>query len=688
MGPDDWLHTAPTLDEMTALLANSSALAACLGSPSESFQILTTNIAFAEEAAAADIATAIDPEEPSASTPDTLDIWLDLPTLSYIQSGEFPGDIPTPTRRRVLRRARNYRWQDNTLSRLLPAGALRVVPPPDARPALIRQIHERCGHFGERRTVHLLLLTYWWQGLGTDVASVLKTCEVCDRVNTATFNAPQPDLNSLPIEGLFYRWGVDLCGPFDTTSRNNQYAMVCIEHFSKWVEIIPIPNKESATVAFTFLHSVLSRFGSCAEVLTDQGREFQGDFAQLLLQCFIDHRTTSPNHPQADGLAERAVQTLKKGLRKYCGSPGHPKEWDEHMAWVAMGYRCSPQQSTKLSPYQMLFAVPPTIPSSIAPKFSVPIDFDDPDAAWLSVLSRAKLASHYGIIAGTNLKIAQHRDQLRYGRLRGGGYVPRIRKFEPGDYVYTQRTSGKTTLETAARREILRVKEVRDLGTLLLQGKCGQVIVANAVNCSPCHLPNIDGTIDRSLRIPDSQLSCSSCLFPDDQASMLLCDFCERGYHMTCLNPPITEVPKGEWACPACVLNHPTLHAATDLRSVKLPPAVLSGAELDGIQVLRKVSCKELTALNIGIVRYLGPSAMGPAHYTATFIDGFAENLTATQVRGRHKALVALRNKTLPGDPMEQREEATRTGRKTPTREGIRASKRLRLLGGPTSGAT
>jgi hypothetical protein len=32
----------------------------------------------------------------------------------------------------------------------------------------------------------------------------------------------------------------------------------------------------------------------------------------------IDHRRTSRGHPQADDLAERMVQTIKKALQKYC----------------------------------------------------------------------------------------------------------------------------------------------------------------------------------------------------------------------------------------------------------------------------------------------------------------------------------------------------------------------------------
>lgn len=32
------------------------------------------------------------------------------------------------------------------------------------------------------------------------------------------------------------------------------------------------------------------------------------------------------------------------------------------------------------------------------------------------------------------------------------------------------------------------------------------------------------------------------CGSPEDEATMLLCDICDRGYHMQCLDPPLQQV--------------------------------------------------------------------------------------------------------------------------------------------------
>jgi hypothetical protein len=54
-----------------------------------------------------------------------------------------------------------------------------------------------------------------------------------------------------------------------------------IEHFSKQLELVPLPdhNREGATYAF--LDKMLSRFGVSTKVLINQGLAFYGDFQEL-----------------------------------------------------------------------------------------------------------------------------------------------------------------------------------------------------------------------------------------------------------------------------------------------------------------------------------------------------------------------------------------------------------------------
>jgi transposase-like protein len=116
-----------------------------------------------------------------------------------------------------------------------------------------------------------------------------------------------------------YRWSVDLFGPLpETKRRRNKYVLIAVEHWTKHLVLVPLVDKTPACTAYAFKYAVLAYHGACAEVCTDGGREWLGEFDALMTDCFIDHRVTSPYHPQANGGAERCVQTAKRALRKYC----------------------------------------------------------------------------------------------------------------------------------------------------------------------------------------------------------------------------------------------------------------------------------------------------------------------------------------------------------------------------------
>jgi transposase-like protein len=127
--------------------------------------------------------------------------------------------------------------------------------------------------------------------------------------------------------------------------------------------LVALPDKFSEGAAYSFLDRFLSRFGAPAKILTDQGREFLGEFQTLYEQAMIDHCTISRDHPKADALAEHMVQTVKRGLRKYSLKKGHHGDWDLHLPWIAMGYRFSKHASlASFSPSYLLFGRHPVLP--------------------------------------------------------------------------------------------------------------------------------------------------------------------------------------------------------------------------------------------------------------------------------------------------------------------------------------
>ena len=63
----------------------------------------------------------------------------------------------------------------------------------------------------------------------------------------------------------------------------------------------------------------------------------------------IKHVTSAPFHPATNGLAERAVQIVKKGLKKEKGGT-----MASRIAKVLMAYRTTPQSTTGVSSSELL----------------------------------------------------------------------------------------------------------------------------------------------------------------------------------------------------------------------------------------------------------------------------------------------------------------------------------------------
>ncbi|XP_078538954.1 PHD and RING finger domain-containing protein 1 isoform X2 [Lissotriton helveticus] len=55
----------------------------------------------------------------------------------------------------------------------------------------------------------------------------------------------------------------------------------------------------------------------------------------------------------------------------------------------------------------------------------------------------------------------------------------------------------------------------------------------------------------------DDSTNCEVCGRCDREDRLLLCDGCDAGYHMECLNPPLSSVPVDEWFCPECAVTNP-----------------------------------------------------------------------------------------------------------------------------------
>ena len=105
------------------------------------------------------------------------------------------------------------------------------------------------------------------------------------------------------------------------------------------------------------------------------------------------------------------------------------------------------------------------------------------------ITTRADMLQNAMPQAFENALAAQHRDIIRYKKVRRNDVQPRIHRFNIGDYVYLSRQP-LNSLDVSTTRTILRVKSIASTGWLELEGSNGQTLLTHMEHCAPRQISN------------------------------------------------------------------------------------------------------------------------------------------------------------------------------------------------------
>lgn len=125
--------------------------------------------------------------------------------------------------------------------------------------------------------------------------------------------------------------------------------LVLVDSHSKWLDA-HIMSNITAMATTEKLRSVFAIHGLPDAVVSDNGPTFTSEvFQEFMEKNGIRHVRTAPYHPASNGLAERAVETLKEGLRKMSGHSLETK-----LSRFLFQYRITPHTTTGMSPAELL----------------------------------------------------------------------------------------------------------------------------------------------------------------------------------------------------------------------------------------------------------------------------------------------------------------------------------------------
>ena len=213
----------------------------------------------------------------------------------------------------------------------------KVIIPKSMQPDMLKTIHS--SHLGVEKCKSRARDILYWPGMSAQIEDIVSACSVCSTYRRS--NKKEPLLSYSIPSRPWSKVGGDL---FELHGK--QY-LILVDYYSAFVEVDLLHSTTSNQV-ITHCKSQFSRHGIPDILITDNGPQFSShNFKQFTLSYQIDHRTTSPYHPQSNGMAEKSVQTVKNLMKKAL----HDRK-DPYLA--LLDYRNTPWSDNIGSPAQRL----------------------------------------------------------------------------------------------------------------------------------------------------------------------------------------------------------------------------------------------------------------------------------------------------------------------------------------------
>ena len=172
------------------------------------------------------------------------------------------------------------------------------------------------GQLGRDRTKRLIMQTYWWPSVDSDVRHFVSTCDFCQK-NKASNEKPTGLLQ--PLEIPEFRWqsvSMDFITDLPKTQAGHTAILVFVDRLSKMVHFAPCWNDVGAQeFAQIFLRDIFSKHGLPLEIVSDRGTRFTSKFWKTVAKLLgVKQCLSSSRRPQSDGQTERTNRTLEDML--------------------------------------------------------------------------------------------------------------------------------------------------------------------------------------------------------------------------------------------------------------------------------------------------------------------------------------------------------------------------------------
>ena len=298
----------------------------------------------------------------------------------------------------------------------------QLCVPSELRKEVLYSLHDdrTAGHLGIAKVYDKLRRRFYWPKCFQSVENYVNRCEDCLTKKPpvgAKFGLGQiPDTPSVPFTYI----ALDILGPFPESIRGNKYVMVVSDLCTRYVTTVAVGDIKTTTLANALIENVFLKYGFPDKLLTDNAKQFLSNIWQALLEILgTKHKRTTSYHCQTNGIVENANKVLTTSLSMYCNS--NQLNWCEALQYITFGYNTSRHDSSKFSPYYLVFGREPRLICDAV--LNLPINIETVDQVLARLIDARTLARDF-------IMDAQLRNKVFYDARR------RESPFRVGDRVY------------------------------------------------------------------------------------------------------------------------------------------------------------------------------------------------------------------------------------------------------------
>ncbi|GJY12707.1 reverse transcriptase domain-containing protein [Tanacetum coccineum] len=175
---------------------------------------------------------------------------------------------------------------------------LRYVGPTQAA-YVVKEIHEgSCSmHSGLRSLVAKAIRSgYYWPTTHKDARNIIRKCDDCQTHRPVPKN-PQQNITPITSPWPFYKWGINILGPFSEAQGKVRFLIITIDYFTKWIEAKPVATITGNQVKKFIWDNIVCMFRLPGEIISDNGNTK----AMILVEIGMPSlRCTEINQPKND----------------------------------------------------------------------------------------------------------------------------------------------------------------------------------------------------------------------------------------------------------------------------------------------------------------------------------------------------------------------------------------------------